>query len=140
MRILVAVDGSDMAARAARHAVALARSLKHPPELHVVYADPPLLAGAARALGKDGTARYHDENGRFATRRAVAAFKRAGLAFSEHLLVGDPAPTILALAASTRCDLIVMGSHGRSALRNVLLGSVAGKVLANCRTPLTIVR
>lgn len=140
MRILVAVDGSDMAARAARHVVALARSLKQPPELHVLYVDPPLLAGAARALGKEATARYHAESGRFATRRAATAFKRAGLAFQEHLLIGDPAPTILGLDRSIRCDLIVMGSHGRSALQNVLLGSVAGKVLANSRTPLTIVR
>jgi nucleotide-binding universal stress UspA family protein len=140
MRILVAIDGSDMAARAMRHAVALARALQQPPELHMVYADPPLLPAAARAMGVDGTARYHAENGRYATRRARAMLGRAGLSCREHLLVGDPAETILKVARATKCDLIVMGSHGRSALRSALLGSVTSKVLAHCTTPLTIVR
>lgn len=140
MRILVAVDGSDMAARATRHAVALAKVLQQPPELHIVYADPPLLPAAARALGVDGTARYHAENGRYATRRATAMLRRAGLACREHLLVGDPAETVLKVQRATKSDLIVMGSHGRSALRSALLGSVTSKVLAHCTTPLTIVR
>lgn len=140
MRILIAVDGSDMAARATRHAVALAKALQQPPELHIVYADPPLLPAAARALGVDGTARYHAENGRYATRRATTMLRRAGLVCREHLLVGDPAETVLKVARATKCELIVMGSHGRSALRSALLGSVASKVLAHCTTPLTIVR
>lgn len=140
MRILIAVDGSDIASHAVRHVIALARSLGQPPELHLVHADPPLLPAAARALGAESTARYHAENSRYATRRANAALKRAGLACREHLLVGEPAETILQMERATRCDLIVMGSHGRSALKSALLGSVASKVLAHCRTPLTIVR
>lgn len=140
MRILIAVDGSEMSTRAVRHAIALAKALQAPPELHVVHADPPLLPDAARALGETATARYHAENGRYATRSARAMLKRAGLAYEEHLLVGGPAETILKLVRATKFDLIVMGSHGRSVLRSALLGSVTGKVLANCRTPLAIVR
>jgi nucleotide-binding universal stress UspA family protein len=42
---------------------------------------------------------------------------------------GDPAQEILNVARETPCDLIVMGTHGRTGLRRLLMGSVAEKVL-----------
>ena len=72
MKILLAVDGSDMALRATRHVVALAKAMSKPPTVFLLHADPPLLPDAARALGPDATARYHHENSEYATRRARA--------------------------------------------------------------------
>ena len=54
--------------------------------------------------------------------------------------VGDPAGTITHKADAGRYDLIVMGSHGHTALGSLLLGSVAQRVLATCRVPVLIVR
>ena len=139
MRIVVAVDGSKVADRAVRYAAKLSAALKKAPEILVVNADEPL-RGVAGELTVDSIARYHAENGRFALKKARSILKQAGLDYQEHLLVGDPAETILKLAKSSKCDLIVMGSHGRSALKSLLLGSVTSKVLAHCQTPLTIVR
>jgi nucleotide-binding universal stress UspA family protein len=51
-----------------------------------------------------------------------------------------PAATIVDTAASERCDLIVMGSHGHGALGALLLGSVTARVAATSRVPLLIVR
>jgi len=65
---------------------------------------------------------------------------RAGVAFIEKVLVGDPAPTILKFIKSSKCDLLVMGSHGRGAFKNLVLGSVATKILSMCEVPVTIVR
>jgi nucleotide-binding universal stress UspA family protein len=140
MRMVVAVDGSDIAARAVRHVVKLAALLKQAPQIHVLNADEPLLRSVAIELGVEGVARYHRENGQYAVKKATAILKRADLDFETHLLVGDPAETILSFAKSSKCDLIVMGSHGRGAFRSLFLGSVASKVLAHSQTPLTIVR
>ncbi|MBX9402880.1 universal stress protein [Lysobacter sp. BMK333-48F3] len=140
MRILIAVDGSEIALRAVRYAIRLAGELAQPPELHLLYVDEPLLRSVAIHLGADGAVRYHAENGRAATQRARATLKRAQLEFEEHLPIGEPASTILKFAKNERCDLIVMGSHGRGALKTLFLGSIAGKVLAHAQTPLTIVR
>lgn len=140
MRILIAVDGSEAALRAVRYAIRLAGELKLAPELHLLYADEPLLRSVAMSLGLEGTRRYHAENGRVATQKARAMLKRAKAACEEHVLVGEPAPTILKFVKANRCDLIVMGSHGRSALKSLFLGSVASKVLGSTMVPLTVVR
>ncbi|WP_408950023.1 universal stress protein [Lysobacter sp. Hz 25] len=140
MRILIAVDGSDAALRAVRHAIRLAGDLKEPPEMHLLYADEPLMRSVALSLGLQGAARYHADNGKGATQKARAMLKRAKAACEEHLVVGDPAATILKFAKANRCDLVIMGSHGRSALKSLFLGSVTSKVLVSCSVPLTIVR
>jgi nucleotide-binding universal stress UspA family protein len=48
---------------------------------------------------------------------------------------GDPATEILRLAQEIDCDLIVMGTHGRSGLARLLMGSVAEKVLRKAHCP-----
>jgi len=52
---------------------------------------------------------------------------------------GHAAEAIAAVADAGEPDLIVMGTHGHSALGNVLLGSVATGVLARCRAPVLLV-
>jgi nucleotide-binding universal stress UspA family protein len=53
-----------------------------------------------------------------------------------HFLVdGDPAEEILRLAREQNCSLIVMGTHGRSGLRRLLVGSVAEQVLRRAPCP-----
>jgi len=68
------------------------------------------------------------------------ALRRSGIAFKEVALTGDPGQAFAQLAQAKKVGLIVMGSHGRTALKNVLLGSVATKVLASCTVPVLIVR
>jgi nucleotide-binding universal stress UspA family protein len=59
----------------------------------------------------------------------------------EHVLAeGRPADEILRLAKATRCDLLVMGTHGRTGLRRMLLGSVAEQVLRRAPCPVLTVR
>lgn len=47
---------------------------------------------------------------------------------------------IASYAASGKFDLLIMGSHGVGALKNLVLGSVATKVLAKCTVPVLLVR
>jgi len=140
MRIVLAVDGSPISTRAARHVASLHKALADKPEVIVLYADAPLLRSVAMSLGTRGVDKYHADNGRFALKGAKPVLSRAGVAFIEKVLVGDPAPTILKFIKSSKCDLLVMGSHGRGAFKNLVLGSVATKILSMCAVPVTIVR
>ena len=54
--------------------------------------------------------------------------------YEHRMVMGDPATEIVRLADEEKADLIVMGTHGRSGLRRLLMGSVAESVVrhANC--------
>ena len=54
--------------------------------------------------------------------------------------VGPAGETIAAFAESGKFDLLIMGSHGHGALGNLVIGSVATKVLASCKVPVLLVR
>lgn len=53
---------------------------------------------------------------------------------------GDPADTIVRVAHELKADLIVMGTHGRTGLPHILLGSVAEKVVRRASCPVLTVR
>jgi len=56
------------------------------------------------------------------------------------LAKGDPAKSIVKVAEETRCDLIVLSTHGRSGLRRVLMGSVAEHVLRIASCPVLVLK
>ena len=56
------------------------------------------------------------------------------------LLEGDPAEEIIRHAAEARADLIVMGTHGRTGLARLLMGSVAEKVLRGATCSVLVVK
>ena len=59
----------------------------------------------------------------------------------EHLLEqGDPATQILRIAQETGCDLVVMGTHGRTGLDRLLMGSVAEEVVRRAACPVVTVK
>jgi nucleotide-binding universal stress UspA family protein len=62
------------------------------------------------------------------------------LAVSRHLLDGDPANTICEFAKDNAADLIVMGSHGRTGLGRLLMGSVAELVVRRASSPVLTVK
>lgn len=66
--------------------------------------------------------------------------RAAGVKAKSIVLVGVPADVIVRAARTRRADLIVMGTHGRSGLSRVLLGSVASRVIAAAPCPVLTVR
>jgi nucleotide-binding universal stress UspA family protein len=60
--------------------------------------------------------------------------------YEHHLVVGDPAREIVRLAADEDADLIVIGTHGRSGLTRLLMGSVAEEVVRRAECPVLTVK
>jgi nucleotide-binding universal stress UspA family protein len=142
-RILVATDGSAAATAAARQAVALAKALGSsiealaatgPFELPENYEPSPLLP----------IREYIEATRHEAMRRLEAverACSRSGVPCrTTHVGTREPAQAIVEHAVARKCDLIIMGSHGRGSMKQLLLGSVASKVLSTCTLPVLVIR
>ncbi|MEO8670698.1 MAG: universal stress protein [Tahibacter sp.] len=140
MKILLAVDGSECSKHAVKCVIKRWNSLGKKPVVILAYVDPPLLRRVAVALGSAEVDRYHAENASFALESAQRAFKRAKLDVTEATLVGEPGETLAKLAVDGKFDLVAMGSHGHGAFRNLLLGSVASKLISGCQVPVLILR
>jgi nucleotide-binding universal stress UspA family protein len=85
----------------------------------------------------DGLQRQHSEA---ILAAAEAEAKGAGVAYTKEALSGPLGRTIAAHAERLGCDLIVMGRHGKTALGDLLMGSVAQKVLHASKLPVMLVR
>lgn len=140
MKILLAVDGSDISTRAVKHVVALAKALAEPPTVVLANVDVPLLQRVAVTMGAQAVARYHAENADIMCKEARRLLKRAGVPLVEEIHIGDVAEVLLTVARKRKVDLIVMGSHGSGPIRGMFLGSVSAKVISNTTVPVTIVR
>lgn len=71
---------------------------------------------------------------------ALRQLTSIGVAARLEVRAGDPADEIVAAASGLKCDMIVMGSRGRSNLTGVLFGSVSQQVLERATCPVLLVR
>jgi len=62
------------------------------------------------------------------------------IAVEHRLIEGDPAPEILRSAVESKADLVVMGTHGRTGLSRLLMGSVAEQVIRKAGCPVLTVK
>jgi nucleotide-binding universal stress UspA family protein len=72
--------------------------------------------------------------------RTISATDRARLHATSEAFVGTPAPAIVDYATATGTGLIVMGTHGRTGLAHLLMGSVAEQVVRTAPCPVLTVR
>ena len=72
--------------------------------------------------------------------RLVKRAKTGGARANTLLMNGDPSQQIVHAARSTRADLVVVGTHGRTGFSKFILGSVAGRVVATASCPVVTVR
>lgn len=136
--ILIAIDGSDCALRALDEAVRLGAGSS---PLHLLYVHPPLPVGGVLAhVDKQTLADYYAAEGRAQLAAAEARLAAAGVAGSSHIHVGQPAEVIVRQAEALACRLIVLGSHGRTGLASLVMGSVAARVLHLATTPVLVVK
>jgi nucleotide-binding universal stress UspA family protein len=141
--ILIAIDGSEASTRAAEHGLNLARAVGAKVSLLTVTEPFHVFSFEARQL-EDTRPQYQEHMAALAEQILAAPVREAetaGIAFEKIRREGDaPHEIILEVAEAKRCDLIVMGSHGRRGISAVMLGSVTMKVLAHARRPVLVVR
>lgn len=139
LRVLLAMDGSAPAMRAAERLAAW-RGWLGELEVHLVYVQRPLtVLEAVLPPHDDVIGQWSTQEGREATQAARELFRRVGIAQHLHLTVGDPALEVRTLAAQTSSDLVVLGTRGLGAAHHALVGSVALKAAALSRVPVMLV-
>jgi nucleotide-binding universal stress UspA family protein len=140
MKILVAVDGSEYMQRVLGFVVQHPEMLGAAPDVTLLTSVPPIPPHAARFVDRAVLLDYYDEEAERVLAPARKTLADAGIAAKSVPCKGHPAAAIAEHAKSGGYDLVIMGSHGHSALGNVVLGSVVTGVLAHCRTPVLVVR
>ena len=139
-RILIAVDGSELALDAVHHALELVQAglraefvlanVQEPASLYelVVSRDPDRIAAASLEAGAHLMA------------GARSLMDAAVLTYETEIGIGDPAHTLVDLIESTGSDMAIVGARGQGAIRSALLGSVSQALVHASPVPVTIVR
>lgn len=142
MKVLLAVDGSEMALAAVSTLVRHAKWFKDSPEVELAYVNLPVpkIGPFGTGPSKEALARYYREEGETALAKAEKLLGKAGVPYRSTILVGPIAKTLCRQAANRKCDLIWMGTRGMTAAANMLLGSVASQVLHAASVPVLLVK
>ena len=140
MKILLPVDGSDHTKRMLAYIAAHDELLGPAHEYTLFTAVLPVPAHAAGYLDETTLKSYYDEQAAQVLRPVEAFAKQQGWTVRTAYRAEHAPQAIAAFADTGRFDLIVMGTHGHSALANVVLGSVATGVLARSKVPVLLVR
>lgn len=140
MKILVAVDGSEftrhMLAYWAAHDEWLGPQHQYT-VLTVVSALPPR---ATAVIDRAVLMGYYADEGEKIFKPIRAFLDQQSRQATFLSKSGSVADLIARTAEADGFDLIMMGSHGHSGLGNLVLGSVATRVLASCKTPVLLIR
>jgi nucleotide-binding universal stress UspA family protein len=140
-RLLVPLDGSDLAERSIPHAIEFARrfgamvSLLEviTPIVATVEVDPAMVAYQQVMEAETEVAEGY-------IKKTVERFRSEGIEVDGETLVGSPGMTIVDYAHKVGATLIVMATHGRSGLPRFFLGGVANYVLREAGVPVLLVR
>jgi universal stress protein A len=143
-RILVPVDFSPCSRLALERAAELANSLDATIDLLHVWQPPPVVAPEAMiGTGTDnpGIVQIAKQQAETAMQEFLRKARDTGAKIeATRVEPGDPARTIVDEADRGNYDLIAMGTHGRTGLAHLLLGSVAEKVVRRSSRPVMTVR
>lgn len=141
MKVLLPADGSDHTMKAVEYLVQNFDMFKEPPELYVLHVLPPIPEMRAKAvLGGEAVQNYYEVESNAALAPVETYLKEKEVTFKRGYTVGDEAEQIQAYVNERGIDMIVMGSHGRSGFKALVLGSVTSKVLASSAVPVLVVR
>ena len=141
VRILLAVDGSECSQRAVAHGAAMAKHLRSL-RVHILNVqEMPIVPDIiARYVSKAEFEHDIHRRGNPIVRAALEVLHEVRIPCRTSIHVGDAASMIASEAERLKCDSILMGSHGRGAVGNLVIGSVASKVVHLTDLPVIIVR
>ena len=138
--ILVPTDFSEYADDALDYAIELAKALQaRLTFLHVIHLTPMTMG----EIGTSGLVPYLEDIETDAQQRMEVLLNRvhqAGLEGDTSIVQGIPFQAIVDMAGNKDVDMIVMGTHGRTGLTHVLMGSVAERVVRLAPCPVLVTR
>ena len=136
-RILLPVDGSEHSMHAVAHAVSLVREGGEIVVATVLPPIPNVIGGDARKEAEEAV----KTDASLITQPVMDVIAKDNIACREKIVLHtSTAEGIIEPAEDMKCDLIVMGSRGRSDIEGLLLGSVTHKVLTLATVPVLVVR
>ena len=144
--ILLPTDGSPLSEKAVKQCIKLARSIgakvtaiNVTPEFQMIMDEGFVMPNTAQIRK-----RFEEEIGKRSKKLLAEVTAEAGAAGvdcdSVSVSSGVPYEAIIKQAKKTKCDLIMMASHGRKGLSSILLGSETAKVLTHSTIPVLVVR
>lgn len=140
MKILLAVDGSAYSKKMLAY-LATHESLLNANNSYTVFTAQAALPPRARAaVGKEIVDQYYADESEKVLAPVGKFLLRHGINAKSDWKVGPAGACIAKMAEDGEFDLVVMGSHGHSAVVNLVMGSVATQVLAHCKVPVLLVR
>ncbi|HYK82775.1 MAG TPA: universal stress protein [Gemmatimonadales bacterium] len=128
MRILLAIDDSTFSEAATQAVLRQMRPEEH--ELHVLHVVEPIdsypsYSHAVHHADLERAQQTLVKHAKDLVARVERLLREAGFTVHTAVEEGDPRTAIVDYAANRKCDLIVLGSHGRTGLDRFLMGSVA---------------
>lgn len=145
-RIMVATDGSDMAAKAVEHGVLLAKSVgAEVTFVTVTESWSAFVIASDVEYGKISAVEKFEASAKDAAGKILDAAKKVAAGHdvqchTRHVHDRLPAEGIVETAELEECELIVMASHGRRGLSKMMLGSQTAEVLAISKIPVLVLR
>jgi len=140
MRLLIPVDGSPYSAAALEFIAARPFGEGEHPQIDLLNVQLPVPPRAGRAVGAEFVRALHEAESSKVLKPALSVLRAAHLDPAWYYRVGNPAVEIVDWAEAHGSDLIVIGSHGHTALKALIFGAVMERVLASTTVPLLMLR
>ena len=141
LKVLLPVDGSKSATRAAKALVKTLSWYKTRPQVDLlaVHLPVPRLPNMGVVVSKQMIERYYAEESAAMLAPSRKILDAAGVKYTVHAAVGSIAESIVDQAKQSDCNMIYMGTRGMTALSNMVLGSVATRVLHLAHIPVVLI-
>ena len=140
LKILLPVDGSEASKRAIDEFVKRLDWYRETPEIHLLNVRMPLTGNVSMFVGKEEISDYYREEGLRVLQQARGYLEEKGIAYRHHIVVGEVVTMILQFSEEIQCDQIVIGPRGLGAVKGLLLGSVASKLIQLATVPVLLLK
>lgn len=140
MKVLLAVDGSAFTQKMLDYLVSHPELLVDSRQYTALSVQAPLPPRARALVGKADVDAYYAEEFDKVLNAVVQTLSQHGVSVDRATRIGSAGEEIAKFAQEGQFDLVVMGSHGQSSFSNLVMGSVATKVLAACKVPVLLIR
>jgi len=142
MNVIVPVDGSKHSSKAIDYLITHASMFNGKgSSITLLNVQPDVIPPeVTQYIPKKSINDWYEDQSKVAVKLATQKLDKANIKYKLVKKVGNVAETILKEAKTSKADMIVMGSHGRSSLMNLIMGSIATQVLSQAKQPVLIVK